>query len=281
MGVDLSVFGRQKSVLDYQQLQQAFEQKKAFQLAAIEGNMQTKELAAQNTAAMLQQRINPPLTQKDMMNFEIQQERNAQNAELRKMQIESANSYRDEILGSKQEAIQTKRDQKQTLDQNLLGNALSASQKQIDKIDALFDGEGNLKQDVANNYGTVMGMQTPVFYQDTADARANLNNVNDSGFMTALGDMKSQSATGASGMGSLTEREGDKIQSAASAASDTKQSPESAKTNFLIYKKELQSTQMRLKDNFNNVYGVRDVAPASDDAAERAAFEAERARRGL
>ena len=77
MAVDLSVFGRQKSVLDYQQLQQAFEQKKALQLAAIEGNMQTKELAAQNTAAMLQQRINPPLTQKDMMNFEIQKQKSA------------------------------------------------------------------------------------------------------------------------------------------------------------------------------------------------------------
>ena len=35
MGVDLSVFGRQKSVLDYQQLQQAFEQKKALQMAQL------------------------------------------------------------------------------------------------------------------------------------------------------------------------------------------------------------------------------------------------------
>jgi len=56
MGVDLSVFGRQKSVLDYQQLQQAFEQKKALQLAQL-GALQSqaqKEASGGNLPAALQ-----------------------------------------------------------------------------------------------------------------------------------------------------------------------------------------------------------------------------------
>ena len=246
MPVDLSVFGRQKSIVDQQQLQDAFNAKK-----------QAQQLQALGTVAALQQQISPQLSPKDLINYQMQMQNHEDTVGLRKQQMESTDAYRAATLDAKKDTIQTKADQKKLVDQNLLSNALGANQEQINKINELFDPEGNLKEDVAANYGTTMGMQLPVVFQSTADARAKLNNVNANSFIRALGDMKSQSATGASGLGALSVKEGDKVQSAASAAADTRQSPESAKVNFLAYKKSLEDSNARLQNGFYNVYGAQ------------------------
>ena len=145
-------------------------------------------------------------------------------------------------------------ERKKSLDQNLVANALQANQTQLDLVNNLFDKDGNLKEDAAANYGTILGMRAPVVFQGTADARANLEQVNAKAFVQALGDMKAQSATGASGLGSATEREGDKVQAAALAAADTRQSPESAAKNFLAYKKALEETNARLQSGLYKIY---------------------------
>lgn len=139
-------------------------------------------------------------------------------------------------------------------DQNLMSTALQSIDQQINKVDEMFDANGNLKPEFAANYGSVMGVQLPKTHQSTIDAAAKLANVNANAFIQNLGAMKSQSATGASGLGALSEKEGDKVQSAATAASDTKQSAASAAENFKAYRKELQATKDRLHSGFTNLY---------------------------
>jgi len=246
MAVDLSVFGRQKTVIDQQQLQAAFEAKK-----------QAQQLQALGTVAALQQQLSPQLSPKDLIGYQMQMQNHQDAMDIKKQSMASTDAYRNATLDAKKDTKQEKIDQKKLVDQNLLSTALSANQEQINKINELFDPEGNLKEDVAANYGTTLGMQLPVVFQSTADARSKLNNVNANSFIRALGDMKSQSATGASGLGGLSEKEGDKVQAASNAAADTRQSPESAKANFLAYKKSLEDSNTRLQNGFYNIYGAQ------------------------
>jgi hypothetical protein len=97
MAVDLSVFGRQKSIVDQQQLQQAFEAKK-----------QAQQLQALGTVAALQAQLNPSLSMKDQMAFDIQRENLAaqradrqENMDFRNQQADATNEFRRATLASK------------------------------------------------------------------------------------------------------------------------------------------------------------------------------------
>lgn len=97
MPVDLSVFDRQQNIVGQQQLQQAFEAKK-----------QAQQLQALGTVAALQAQLNPQLSMKDQMNFEIQRENLAnqradrqENVALRREAMQNTAAYRNAMLANK------------------------------------------------------------------------------------------------------------------------------------------------------------------------------------
>lgn len=263
MAVDLSVFERQKSVLDQQALQEAFNLKKALAIQAAEKD-------ALETQALRAQAANGGLTLKDMLTMQMQQQNQAENRDLRReaLDIQRQNAeanlaLRSDALDEKRATKDDKKDLKFRNDQNLLANATSALDKQIANVDALFDESGNLKPDVANVYGTTWGYQLPILKQGTMDAKTKLDQVNADAFLSALGDMKNQSATGASGLGALSEREGDKVQSAGTSAANTKQSPESAAAALKQYRANLAQAKKNLQSGFQNIYSDRIAASPS------------------
>lgn len=266
MAVDLSVFDKQKTVLDQQALQEAFQLKKALAIQAAQRD-------ALETQALQAQAANGGLTLKDMLTMQMQQQNNQENRDIRREALdiqrqnaEAALALRKDALDEKKSAKEEKKDLKFRNDQNLLNNATSAIDKQISYINSLFDGE-NLKPDVANVYGTTFGYQTPIVRQGTRDAKAKLDQVNAGAFISALGDMKNQSATGASGLGALSEREGDKVQSAATSAADTKQSPESAAAALKLYRDNLIQSKKNLLSGFQNIYKDKFVESTETNSA--------------
>ncbi len=83
----------------------------------------------------------------------------------------------------------------------------------------------------------------------------------------ALSDLKANSPTGASGLGALSEKEGEALRNAA-AALDRTQDIDSYKTALGNYKKSLQATKGRLADAFQ-----KEFAPALGGSAPQAAID--------
>lgn len=261
MPVDLGVFERQKTIVDQQQLQDAFELKKALAI-------QSAQKDALETQALQAQAANGGLSLKDMIGFQLQQQNNAANQDIRRETIDLRRDEKD-----------AKKNQKMLNDQNALTGILTDTDNQLAKIDSMFDEKGNLKKDYADVYGTTGGVQLPVVFQGTVDARANLDNLINNSVFQKLGELKSQSATGASGLGSLSNSEGTMLKSSATAAGDYKQSPESAAKNLKAYRAQIEATKKNLVGGFQNIYGQGGLpeaaipasqAPAIDPAAARA-----------
>jgi hypothetical protein len=102
---------------------------------------------------------------------------------------------------------------------------------------------------------------------DAAGAMALYRQVQGQTFLSALGDLKAQSRTGASGLGQLTEIEGAKIQNA-KAALHRQQSPEQFKRTLQGYIAQLQATRAAAAQELG---GSAPPAPAivSDSPADR------------
>lgn len=255
MAVDLGVFERQKTVLDQQALQEAFQLKKALA-------MQAAQKDALETQALQAQAANGGLTLKDMLTMQMQQQNNAENRDLRReaMDIQRQNAaanidLRRESIDARRDANESKKNQKMLNDQNALTGILTDTDNQLSKIDALFDEGGNLKPEAAAVYGSVAGFRPPVVFQGTVDAQANIDNIINNSVFQKLGDLKAQSATGASGLGSLSNSEGTMLKSSATAAGDYKQSPEMAAKNLKAYRAQIQKSRDNLISGFNNIYG--------------------------
>jgi hypothetical protein len=279
MAVDLSVFERVKGFSDYQRADEEFQLRK--QLLA--QNSLKDQLEVQAALATAR---NGGITPKDLIQFQLQKENNEANRDVRRESIEANRLSRQATLDARNDVLNEKKDAKFKLDQNLLNNALGTTQEQIDRIDRVFgkrDETGELILDpstgqpvqppvagVERNYG-VMDYLPNRKGSDAAGALAELSQVDAKGFMQAISDMKNQSATGASGLGALSEREGDKVQAAATAAADRNQDFQSAVKNALQYRKELAATQERLKGGFNNIYSNRQ-APTQPVAPEGFTF---------
>lgn len=266
MPVDLGVFERQKTIVDQQQLQDAFELKKALAIQAAQKD-------ALETQALQQTAANGGLTMKDLLGFQIQQQNNQANQDIRR-----------ETLDVRKDEKEAKKNQKMLNDQNALTGILTDTENQLAKIDMMFDENGNLKKNYANVYGTIAGYQQPAVFQGTIDARADLDNLINNSVFQKLGELKSQSATGASGLGSLSNSEGTMLKSSATAAGDYKQSPESAAKNLKAYRAQIEATKKNLISGFQNIYGQGGLpeaanaipsggAPSIDPAAARAELE--------
>jgi hypothetical protein len=91
-----------------------------------------------------------------------------------------------------------------------------------------------------------------------ADLAANTTVADANNFINALAELKSNSPTGASGLGSLTEREGQKIQSLI-ANLDTTQSAPQLQKQYDNLAKELLASKERVQRAFDDYYGASEA----------------------
>jgi hypothetical protein len=110
---------------------------------------------------------------------------------------------------------------------------------QIQAAEALLDHPG-LGAITGARAGTKLGSTVASFVrEEAADAQALMDNVQAQVFIQALQDLKNASKTSASGLGQLTEREGDKIQNA-KVAIRPQQGTEQFKTTLREYVRTLK-----------------------------------------
>jgi hypothetical protein len=272
MAVDLGVFERQKSIIDQQQLQDAFDLKKAL---AIQGAQQN----ALQMRALESQINNGGISAKDLLQLQFQQQNAQENRDLRREGMLSNEALRREQMRQSADLAranldmrgQDREDKRNKVfinDQNALAGILLDTDNQLKKIDEMFDAKGNLKKDYADVYGAVAGYEMPTVFQSTVDARANLDNIINNSVFQKLGELKAQSATGASGLGSLSNQEGALLRSSATAAGDYKQSRESAAKNLKAYRAQIEASRNNLIKGFQSKYGKRDSLPSFPDAPQ-------------
>jgi len=157
MAVDLSVLDGQKTIIDQLQLQEAFELKKAL---AIQG----AQRSALEMQALQSQAANGGLSLKDMMSFQIQQQNNAANQDIRReglaVRTDMAEQARQAARQAMQDVLNEKNNEK--LDKLNRGKAtfedsLASIAEQYKK---LKDGDGI--SSVKDGWGSnaITGLQT-------------------------------------------------------------------------------------------------------------------------
>lgn len=255
-GYDTNVFDKSISLLDRKRLQQEFDMKKAA------------------AAAQVANALKPELGLKDILMLQMQQQNKDQDFSIRRDALAQQAEIARQNNEARADLAKEKRDDKINLkrlnDQNALGGYSSEIDNQMALIDEVLgtgsalDANGrpiNVKfmPGVEGNLGARGAYIPNIAGTDAANAEAKLNQIDAKTFLKTLGDLKNQSATGASGLGSLTENEGKKIQAAAAALSRS-QDPQSYAANLLKYKSELAASKARMQASYNNLYGLGDNA---------------------
>ncbi len=107
--------------------------------------------------------------------------------------------------------------------------------------------------DVTGFGGTSFGDLFTAGGTDAANVRAKIKQLESRTMLSSLADLKASSAGGASGLGALSEKEGEALRNA-SAALDRSQDMESYKTALKNYKAALGATKNRLAQTFLQEY---------------------------
>lgn len=279
-----NIFDKNTTLLDLQRLQDDFEMK--------------KQLAAGQIANYMK----PEMGLKDILMMQLAQQNKEQDFGLRRdaldQQLQIARENNQARLDAQKEKIEEKKNQKKLVDQNLLGGYVSEVDKQINLVNELIGKDATLDpvtgevinatplEGIGGNFGK-MSVLPNIPGGDAANARAKLDQLKSKALLETLGEMKNQSATGASGMGALSNTEG-KIIGAAAVPVDPNQSMTSFVKNALKYRQELQASKQRSLSNFKNLYGVDDgtstnmpQAPMGGGTISPDAARAELIRRGV
>lgn len=167
MAVDLSVFDKQKTVLDQQALQEAFNFKKALAVQAAQKD-------ALEMQALQAQAANGGLTLKDMLTMQMQKENQKENRELRResMDIQRQNALanmdlrRDalnERIDAKQEKINAKQE-KMNIAKQGFEDSLAEMAMQYNKLKE-GGGVSSINDSGLSNF--ITGMQTSTVGQGT------------------------------------------------------------------------------------------------------------------
>lgn len=208
---------------------------------------------------------------------ELDLDRRKKEAEIKKLEnigTKAPSGYRFDESGGLEPIPGGPADQKflakKATDQSLVESNLSAIDKQlslVNEIGGVKDNKGNYTispmEGLSHNFGTFAGVSErdlPTVRQSTADAQTKLKQLEANTFLAALQDLKSKSATGASGLGQLSNIEGEKLQNAI-AALGKEQSTESFLKNLEIYKDELEATKKKILTGYQTVYGENKSSP--------------------
>jgi len=109
--------------------------------------------------------------------------------------------------------------------------AVGLAQETLGVLDQLLDANGNLKPGVSGLFGATTGARW-IPGSQTADAEATLNQLVGKSVVDLISEMKSQSRTGATGFGALSEKELKILQDAANKLSNRWQSDKSAQAEL-------------------------------------------------
>lgn len=144
--------------------------------------------------------------------------------------------------------------------------------------DSIIQKLGNARKQIGEGWatgnvaGTGFFQGIPFAGQNSADLSATLDGITGSLINDTLKEFRSQSATGSSGFGSLTEREAGRLAAAVASTKQT-QSAESLLANLALIEKHYRNL-MALKNNEDPTdpivaerYGIVAVAPAAQSAA--------------
>lgn len=176
---------------------------------------------------------------------------NAQIAAMNAATARQANGIKSDTNNLKLQELQLKlQDKVAARDQAVQQKAaeVSSARGNIDNFLNTADRVLNTDMDIVGSAAGPISSRTPTLSQDTADFEELVNTLGSQAFMSQIPGMK--------GLGALSEKEGDKLQSSLQNLS-LRQSPERLMENV----REAQRLIMKSRANLSQKYGVPDVTP--------------------
>lgn len=187
------------------------------------------------------------------LNAATAREGNSLKREELQLKLQDKVDKRDQTIRDKASKIQTVR--------STIDNSVSTIDR-ILKNPALDSVLGSVE---GSDYypSTLVGLLPGTASSDErADALADIETLKSQTFLNKLQEMKDASTTGASGLGGLTEKEGDKLVNSVQSLR-TKQSEKQFRENMT----EVQRLLLKNRKNLADKYGVPDVVPDTPNAA--------------
>ena len=185
-------------------------------------------------------------------------------------------AYQKEQLRLKEEEVSSKKTEREARTARADQAAIRALQATARAVDSEVRAATELLSHPGLGYitGPVFG-RTPSLSSAGAGAQALLDQVLAQSFIRALQDLKATSATGASGLGQLTEREGDKIQNARVALNPI-QPTEQFRRTLTRYIGELKALAAAARSDLGSAApaAASAAAPVAASAAKPAAASA-------
>lgn len=125
----------------------------------------------------------------------------------------------------------------------------------LNTVDKVLNFHNDKPKVVESAHGPISA-RLPTTNQDTADYEALVNQIGSQAFISQVQALKEASKSGATGLGNLSEKEGDKIQ-AALGNLDLKQSPKQMKETL----QEVQRIMLKTRSNLVTRFGLPDTVP--------------------
>ena len=122
--------------------------------------------------------------------------------------------------------------------------------RQIDLVDRIIKQTRN-----GNSATGVIDARMPTFWQSTADLEANIDKLDANTFLTGLAMLKATTPAGTTGLGQITETEGEKIQKGGFNF-DKLQGDKQFNAELGRYKTAVTQSLQNVVDKFNETYGT-------------------------
>lgn len=187
------------------------------------------------------------------LNANISREKNDLKRQELGLKLEEKIDKRDQTIRDKASKIQTVRS---TIDNSVSTIDRILNNPALDSVLGAVEGSDYYPSTLV---GLLPGTASS---DDRANALADIETLKSQTFLNKLQEMKDASTTGASGLGGLTEKEGDKLVNSVQSLR-TKQSEKQFRENMT----EVQRLLLKNRKNLAEKYGVPDVVPDTPNAA--------------
>lgn len=269
-GIDPSVLDKLRTFDDYNRAEEEFQYKKQLaQQNALQNQLQNQ--------ALIQQAQNGGFSPKDILGIQLQQQNKADEMSYKRdalaQQAMLQNATREQNLLTRQAQMDTKNQQLQDKKDMERNKALGALDSTTAEYNRQIDEANKLLSNPSLN--SIVGMadaRLPAFSEGQQNAINQYDTVVAQSMIGGLQNLKSQSATGASGFGALSDSEGKLIRDAQGALQRSSSEAE-FKKNLENYINVLSQSRDRVQNSFNRVY--------SGGQPSQADVQAELRKRGL
>lgn len=199
-------------------------------------------------------------------------------AELKAQAESSAEIEKQKMLGKAEgEKIATAGE-----DKAKLAGTINSMDDYLKQIDSLKSHPGLEKATGIEGYIPGRGRVATLAGSDSGDFVTKLEQAKSGSLMETLKSIKEMSKTGASGFGSLTEKEADRIISALMAIDINKQGPEHVKAELNRVSDRISTLKDLAKSSYESKHGgIKKESPSSSDSDKEARYQAWKKSRGL